>query len=117
MAERTDVPASTDAPDGVPTGGSDPSAPTTPAADPAAAESADPPAPPRKRNSGRLRKWGARLVVLLMIAAAVFIGLQIARSQDARDAALDLGTVTLTSQPIPVETALPGPITTVDVVA
>jgi multidrug resistance efflux pump len=142
MAERTDA-ASTDQASGPPsettrnpaespaTPPAEPTEPTEPpdrdepadaadqpgrpgavSAEPEAAGGGDRPAARRRRN---LRKWWARLLVLLMIAVAVFVGLRIVRSQDARDAALDLGTVTLTSQSIPVETSLPGLVTAVDV--
>jgi hypothetical protein len=83
----------------------------------ATTESTDAVAAPggRKKSAGRLRKWWARFLVLVMILAAVWIGSRIIGTQDARDASLDLGTVTLTAPSIPVETSLPGLVTAVDV--
>jgi hypothetical protein len=73
-------------------------------------------APPAERRSrGNWAKWRARLIVLLLIAAADWAAKQLIRTQDARDAALDLGTVTLTATPIPVETSITGVITAVQV--
>jgi len=60
-------------------------------------------------------KWRNRGIVLVMIAVAVFVAVRIVRAQAVRDAKLDLGAVMLTSQPIPVETSLPGLVTSVDV--
>lgn len=73
--------------------------------------------PPPARQGNRYQKWRARVIVLLMIVFAVLVGWTILRSQTARDAKLDLGDVTLTSQPIPVMTSLPGLVTAVDVEA
>ncbi|GIF22874.1 multidrug resistance efflux pump [Actinoplanes tereljensis] len=60
-------------------------------------------------------RWRARLIVLFMVAAAVvvFVRLTAIRKTDA--ALVDLGTVTLTAQPIPVETPRPGQVTEVSV--
>jgi multidrug resistance efflux pump len=55
-------------------------------------------------------------VVVAMIVAAVLLGQRIAEGQATRDAALDLGTVTLTSRSIPVESAQTGIVTAVEVV-
>ncbi|MEV8510360.1 HlyD family secretion protein [Actinoplanes sp. NPDC051475] len=87
-------------------------------------DSADPieaprvPAPPATRPArGGLRKWRARLIVLVLLAAAVtlFLRLSTARATDA--AHIDLGTVTLTAQPIPVEVSQTGQVTAVSVTA
>jgi multidrug resistance efflux pump len=86
------------------------------------AESEDTPDPvqetgePRRDRRTILRRWWARFLVLAMIVAAVLFGQQIIKGQDARDAAIDLGTVTLTSQSIPVESVVPGQVTAVAVV-
>jgi hypothetical protein len=44
-----------------------------------------------------LKKWRARLVVLLMIAAAVFGGSKLAQARNVATAQLPLGAVTLTA--------------------
>src|SRR5215211_6783906 len=75
------------------------------------------PSPPPSRTGNRYQVWRARVIVLLMIVFAALVGWTILRSQTARDAQLDLGDVTLTSQPIPVMTSLPGLVTAVDVAA
>ena len=72
---------------------------------------------PKEPSGNRYRRWRARGIVLLMIALAALVAVTILRSQAERDAALDLGNVTLTSQPIPVMTSLPGLVTAVDVTA
>jgi multidrug resistance efflux pump len=79
---------------------------------------ADPAARERQRPARKSpRRWQARLIVLIMVAAAavVFIWLTAMRTTDA--ALVDLGTVTLTAQPIPVETPRPGQVTEVSVQA
>jgi multidrug resistance efflux pump len=73
-----------------------------------------PPSPPRR---GRLRKWRARLIVLLLIAAAVYLGYRVNQAKTGESARIDLGTVTLTSQVIPVETARTGQVISVNVAA
>ena len=86
--------------------------------DETAAVVADPTVPPVRANRRtRLRKWGNRLIVLIMVAAAAAAGLAVIRSQASRASRLDLGELMLTSQPIPVETSLPGLVTAVDVKA
>ena len=70
---------------------------------------------PRKRRSGSWARWRARILVVLMIAVAVWAAMQLIRVQDARDASLDLGTVTLTATSIPVETSITGVVTSVQV--
>jgi multidrug resistance efflux pump len=83
---------------------------------PAKPESADPPPPP-KRPRGTFRKWRARFVVLVLVVAAVLLGLWISQSKMAKAAQIDLGTVTLTSQVVPVDTPRPGQVMSVDVSA
>ncbi|MBB2948340.1 multidrug resistance efflux pump [Actinoplanes lutulentus] len=61
------------------------------------------------------RKWRARLIVLFMVAAAVLIFVKLTADRVTDAARIDLGTVTLTAQPIPVETPRPGQITQVSV--
>ena len=73
------------------------------------------PAEPAQGN--RLRKWRNRLIVLIMVVAAVFAGMAVVRSQASRASQLTLGELMLTSQPIPVETSLPGLVTSVYVKA
>jgi len=74
----------------------------------------EPPPPPR-RSAGALKRWRARIIVLLMLAAAVFASIRIAdvRSHDTTD--LPIGTVTLTAQSIPVAPVLPGRVVSVAV--
>lgn len=120
MTERTGGTAVTEAP-----GTSErPEAPETSRTTSAAPAGVEPkPAPEqaaknerRKRRRTRLRRWWARFVVLVMVVAAVLIGQRIIGGQAARDAVLDIGTVTLTSQAIPVESAVTGIVTSVNVV-
>jgi multidrug resistance efflux pump len=61
------------------------------------------------------RKWRARLIVLFMVAAAVLIFVRLTADRAADANRINLGTVTLTAQPIPVETPRPGQITQVAV--
>jgi multidrug resistance efflux pump len=96
--------------------------PTTTAGPPpsgASAPQVDAPGPAPRPPSRRiaLRKWRARLVVLIMLAAAVFIFVRITAGRTTEAALIDLGTVTLTAQPIPVETPRPGQVTEVSVKA
>ncbi|WP_306207339.1 HlyD family efflux transporter periplasmic adaptor subunit [Actinoplanes sp. RD1] len=74
-----------------------------------------PPPPPPPRRRGTMRKWRARLIVLLMLAAAVVVFIRLTADRRTDAALIDLGTVTLTAQPIPVETPRPGQITQVSV--
>jgi multidrug resistance efflux pump len=64
-----------------------------------------------------LKKWRARLVVLLMIAAAVFGGSKLAQARTVATAQLQLSAVTLTASAIPVESITPGRVTAVNVQA
>ncbi|GAA0927240.1 HlyD family efflux transporter periplasmic adaptor subunit [Virgisporangium aurantiacum] len=74
------------------------------------------PAPGRSRR-GTFRKWRARFIVLVLIAGAGYAGYLITRSKAGEAAEIDLGTVTLTSQVVPVETPRPGQVMSVDVTA
>jgi multidrug resistance efflux pump len=68
-----------------------------------------------RTKTGRMRRWRARLLVLAMVAAAVFGGIRLAetRAYDAR--LVDIGTVTLTAQPVPIEAIRPSRVSTVSV--
>ena len=78
----------------------------------------EPPVTPTGPTRGnRLKKWRNRLLVLIMVAAAAVAGTAVVRSQASRASQLTLGELMLTSQPIPVETALPGLVTSVYVKA
>jgi len=72
-----------------------------------------------KRPSRRAarRKWRARLIVLILAAAAVLLYLRISGDRATDATHISLGTVTLTAQAIPVETPRPGQVTAVSVVA
>jgi multidrug resistance efflux pump len=78
---------------------------------------APPAAPTDPARGTRLKKWRNRLIVLIMVVAAGLAGTAVVRSQASRASQLDLGELMLTSQPIPVETSLPGLVTSVDVKA
>lgn len=77
----------------------------------------DPPIAPAAPKGNKLKKWRNRLVVLLMVAAAAVAGTAVVRSQASKASQLNLGELMLTSQPIPVETSLPGLVTAVYVKA
>lgn len=81
---------------------------------PAATPSPTPPTRPARRN---LRKWRARFVVLLLLAAAGYLGVQVSQGQAAEAAQIDVGDVALTAQIVPIETARPGQITAVNIAA
>jgi multidrug resistance efflux pump len=92
---------------------------TTIAADtapPARAAATPAPGPERSRR-GTFRKWRARFIVLVLIAGAGYAGYLITQSKASEAAKIDLGTVTLTSQVVPVETPRPGQVMSVDVTA
>jgi multidrug resistance efflux pump len=72
---------------------------------------------PRRDRRGTFRKWRARFIVLILIAAAVYVGLKVNQTKSGEAAQIDLGTVTLTSQAIPVETSRSGLVVSVDVSA
>lgn len=78
---------------------------------------APPVEPVRPKRGTRLKKWRNRFIVLLMVIAAGAAAMQVVRSQARAASKLDLGELMLTSQPIPVETSLPGLVTAVDVKA
>jgi multidrug resistance efflux pump len=71
--------------------------------------------PPSRRRRGSFRKWRARLIVLILVAAAVYFGLRINQVKAGQSAQIDLGTVTLTAQSIPVETPRTGQVVSVTV--
>src|SRR3954471_9914175 len=82
------------------------------------APGARPDQPPAARpRRGTFRKWRARFIVLLLIAAALYVGLRINQVKAGDAARIDLGTVTLTARVIPVETPRTGQVTSVDVSA
>jgi multidrug resistance efflux pump len=108
MANLTDLPGA-----GSVVEASDPSD----ASRPARARSDEAPRPLRSRRRFDAKKWRARLVVLLMIAAAVFGGSKLAQARNVATAQLPLGAVTLTASAIPVESVAPGRVTAVDVQA
>ncbi|MEV4641469.1 HlyD family efflux transporter periplasmic adaptor subunit [Actinoplanes sp. NPDC049548] len=85
-------------------------------ADPIEAPRVPPPPPPGKTRA-RVRKWRARFIVLVLLAAAVALFLRISSARATDAARIDLGTVTLTAQPIPVEVAQVGQVTAVAVTA
>ncbi|AGL17090.1 HlyD family efflux transporter periplasmic adaptor subunit [Actinoplanes sp. N902-109] len=70
-----------------------------------------------KKTGGGLRKWRARFIVLLFLAAAAFLFWRISTDRAGEAARIDLGTVTLTAQPVPVEVAQTGQVTAVNVTA
>jgi multidrug resistance efflux pump len=80
-------------------------------------ESSSPPPPPARQRRATFRKWRARFFVLVLLAAAVLAFIRINQSHVSKAAEIDLGTVQLTSQVVPVETPQPGQVITVDVVA
>jgi len=71
----------------------------------------------RRPKRGRLRKWRARLIVLVLLAAAVALFVRISTNRAADAAHIDLGTVTLTAQAIPVEVSQAGLVTAVSITA
>lgn len=78
---------------------------------------ATPVSEPKRSRRGTFRKWRARFLVLVMIAGAGYAGYVITRSKAGTAAEIDLGTVTLTSQVVPVETPRPGQVMSVDIEA
>jgi multidrug resistance efflux pump len=85
--------------------------------EPVAPESRPAQPPAGRPRRGTFRKWRARFIVLLLIAAAVYVGLRINQVKAGDAARIDLGTVTLTARVIPVETPRTGQVTSVDVSA
>ncbi len=88
-----------------------------PAISPAVDRIADAHARHTPRRGFNAKKWRARLVVLLMIAAAVFGGSKLAHARGVATAQLPLGAVALTASAIPVESVTPGRVTAVTVQA
>ena len=77
----------------------------------------EPPPPVAAVRGGRLRKWRARFIVLVLLAAAVLLFLRISTNRATEANHIDLGTVTLTAQPIPIEVPQTGLVTAVSVTA
>ncbi|MEV4703350.1 HlyD family efflux transporter periplasmic adaptor subunit [Actinoplanes sp. NPDC049316] len=76
------------------------------------------PEPPvRRRTGGGWRRWRARFIVLLLLAAAVVLFVRISSARENDAARIDLGTVTLTAQRLPVEVPQTGQVTAVSVTA
>lgn len=73
--------------------------------------------PPGRPRGGGWRKWRARFIVLVLLAAAVLLFLRISSDRESDAARIDLGTVTLTAQPLPVEVAQTGQVIAVSVTA
>ena len=76
------------------------------------------PSPPNTHAARRptgAKAWRARLVVLLMMAAAVYGGVQVFDARSAELANYGLDTVTLTAQSVPVEALRPGQVTDISV--
>src|SRR4029453_18004886 len=82
---------------------------------PAASPAPVPPSGPSRRAS--MRKWRARLIVLILLAAAVLLFLRISTERATDATHISIGTVTLTTKAIPVETPRPGQVTAVSAVA
>jgi multidrug resistance efflux pump len=89
---------------------------TQPSADTGPSTPADTPTRPR-RGRGSFRKWRARFIVLLLVAATIFIGIRISQNKAITSAQIDIGAVTLMSQTVPVEAGQPGQVMSVDVKA
>lgn len=83
----------------------------------AAAKAAAAPRPARPPSRGTARKWRARLIVLVLLAAAVGLYVWVSASRATDATHITLGTVTLTAQAIPVETPRAGQVITVSVIA
>jgi multidrug resistance efflux pump len=77
----------------------------------------EPPPPIAAARGGRGRKWRARLIVLILLAAAVLLFLRISSSRHTEANRIDLGTVTLTAQAIPIDVPRTGVVTAVSVTA
>lgn len=88
-----------------------------PATSPAVAGSGAAPRPARTSSRGTGRKWRARLIVLVLVAAAILLYVRISTSRATDATHITLGTVTLTAQAIPVETPRSGQVITVSVAA
>lgn len=77
----------------------------------------DTPPPRGQRSRGSFRKWRARAIVLILVAAAIYFGIRISQGKAVNAAEIDLGTLTLTTQLVPVETARTGQVISVAVAA
>jgi len=77
----------------------------------------EPPRPPARPARGKLRKWRARLIVLVLLAAAVLLFIKISADRARAADRIDLGTVTLSAQPIPVEVPQTGRVMSVSITA
>jgi biotin carboxyl carrier protein len=75
------------------------------------------PPPPPARDRGGWRKWRARFIVLLLLAAAVLVFIRISADRAAESNRVSLDEVTLTAQAIPVEPAQAGQVISVSVAA
>lgn len=82
---------------------------------PRAQDPAPPPATPRQRTSWR--KWRARFIVLVLLAAAVLLFLRISSTRSEQSHRVALDKVVLTAQAIPVEPVRAGQVTGVAVTA
>jgi len=80
-------------------------------------DAAPPPSPPAGRPRVNFRKWWARFIVLLLLAAAVLVFIRISSDRSSESNRVNLEDVTLTAQAIPVEPAQAGQVTEVLVTA
>ncbi|WP_433305380.1 HlyD family efflux transporter periplasmic adaptor subunit [Actinoplanes sp. CA-030573] len=85
-------------------------------ADPIEAPRAPEATAPRRRRVN-WRKWRARFLVLLLLAAAVLLFMRISSARATESQRVSLDKVTLTAQAIPVEPARTGQVTSVSVTA
>jgi multidrug resistance efflux pump len=97
--------------------GANPQDTADPIEEPRAVESPQRQRPPSRPARGSLRKWRARLIVLLLLAAAVLLFFKITSDRATAAERIDLGKVTLSAQPIPVEVAQTGQVVSVSVAA
>jgi multidrug resistance efflux pump len=88
-----------------------------PIEEPRAVQGNEPPRAPAPPARGNPRKWRARIIVLLLLAAAVLLFIKISTDRARAADRIDLGTVTLSAQPIPVEVAQTGLVMSVLVTA
>jgi multidrug resistance efflux pump len=92
------------------------SRPVAPTDAPPVGEATPPPPAPRRRRVN-WRKWRARFLVLLLLAAAVLLFLRISADRATESDRVSLDKVVLTAQAIPVEPARTGQVTGVAVTA
>lgn len=69
----------------------------------------------RRARAGRLRRWRARLLVLVMLAAAIVGGIRVAEMRAYNARLVDIGMVMLATQPVPVEAIRPSRVYMVSV--